>query len=102
MVSNGELLTDSVNVTGAATTTLTLSGLENPDDNGINVFVRADYVPSAYESGSTGNVYNEPLDSNTATVTVFPTFEITNQPENLNSCQKCTRQYLTLMHGNIQ
>ena len=80
---NGELLTDSVNVTGSASTTLTLSGLKNPDDNGINVFVRADYIPSAYESGTTGNAYNEPLDSNTATITVFPTFEITNQPKDL-------------------
>ena len=79
---NGELLTDSGNVVGAATTTLILSGLESSDD-GTNVFVRVDYVPSAYESGATGNAYNEPLDSNTATITVFPTFEITNQPENL-------------------
>ena len=84
---NGELLTDSGNVVGAATTTLTLSGLESPDDDGTNVFVRVDYVPSAYESGTTGNAYNEPLDSNTATVTVFPTFEITNQPENLTVVQ---------------
>ena len=84
---NGELLTDSGNVVGAATTTLTLSGLESPDDDGTNVFVRVDYVPSAYESGTTGNAYNELLDSNTATVTVFPTFEITNQPENLTVVQ---------------
>ena len=84
---NGELLTDSGNVVGAATTTLILSGLESPDDDGTNVFVRVDYVPSAYESGTTGNAYNEPLDSNTATVTVFPTFEITNQPENLTVVQ---------------
>ncbi len=84
---NGELLTDSTNVTGAATTTLTLSGLKNPDDNGIDVFVRADYIPSAYESGTTGNAYNEPLDSNTATITVFPTFEITSQPENITVVQ---------------
>ena len=90
---NGELLTDSVNVTGAATTTLTLSGLENPDDNGINVFVRADYVPSAYESGSTGNAYNEPLDSNTAIVTVFPTFEITNQPQSLTVVENTQAVY---------
>jgi hypothetical protein len=83
---NGELLTDSGNVVGAATTTLILSGLESSDD-GTNVFVRVDYVPSAYESGATGNAYNEPLDSNTATITVFPTFEITNQPENLTVVQ---------------
>ncbi len=61
--------------------------MESPDDDGTNVFVRVDYVPSAYESGTTGNAYNEPLDSNTATVTVFPTFEITNQPENLTVVQ---------------
>lgn len=85
---NGQLLTDSGNVTGSATTTLTLSELTSPDD-GTSVFVRVDYVPDA----TTGNAYNEPLDSDNATVTVFPTFEIINQPQSLTVVENTQAVY---------
>ena len=75
-------LSDGTNVTGSGTTTLTLSGLTNPDDNLSNLFLRADYVPSAYASGLTPNANNEPFDSNVGILTVFPTISITTQPEN--------------------
>ena len=75
-------LSDGTNVTGSGTTTLTLSGLTNPGDNQSSVFLRADYTPSAYESGLTPNAFNEPIDSNVGIVTVFPTVSITTQPEN--------------------
>ena len=74
-------LSDGTNVTGSGTTTLTLSGLTNPGDNQSSVFLRADYTPSAYESGLTPNAFNEPIDSDTGTITVFPTVSITTQPE---------------------
>ena len=44
-------------------------------------FLRADYTPSAYESGLTPNAFNEPVDSNVGIITVFPTVSITTQPE---------------------
>jgi len=72
-VSNGD------NVTGAATTTITLSNLSTPGDNGRQFFLRADYQPA---QRTTGNAVNDPLDSDTATVTVDPLIEIVAQPSN--------------------
>lgn len=74
-------LSDGTNVTGSGTTILTLSGLTSPDDDLSDLFLRADYVPSAYASGLTPNANNEPFDSNVGILTVFPTISITTQPE---------------------
>ena len=75
-------LVDGTNITGSGTTTLTLSGLTSPNNDITDVFLRVDYVPSAYGPGSlTANAINEPLDSNTGTVTVFPTISIDTQPQ---------------------
>jgi hypothetical protein len=83
-------LSDSTYVTGTATTTLTLSNLTTPTDNQRKFYLEADYVASAYgltgvavavgSARSTGNAINEPLNSNTATVTVLPLITITSQP----------------------
>ena len=69
-------LVEGSNVTGTATTVLTLSNLESPADNLRKFFLRADYVPSQ----ETGNAVNEPLDSNETTITVYPEIEIIAQP----------------------
>ena len=74
-------LSDSTNVTGTATTTLTLSNLITPDDNNRKFFLEADYVPSYYV---TGNAINEPLNSGIGTVTVDPLIEIVTQPTNVS------------------
>ena len=74
-------LSDSTNVTGTATTTLTLSNLITPDDNNRKFFLEADYVPSYYV---TGNATNEPLNSGIGTVTVDPLITITSQPSNVS------------------
>jgi len=82
-------LSDSTYVTGTATTTLTLSNLITPTDNQRKFYLEADYAATAYQSSSpvtagtarsTGNAINEPLNSNTASVTVFPVITITSQP----------------------
>ena len=82
-------LSNNTYVTGTATTTLTLLNLITPTDNQRKFYLEADYVPSAYQSSSpvtagttrsTGNAINEPLNSNTASVTVFPLITITSQP----------------------
>ena len=76
----------NVTITGSATTTLTLSGLTNPLPISGQVFLRAGYDPSAYFVAgigkSTPNASNEPLDSNTATLTILPTISIDTQPQN--------------------
>ncbi len=77
-------LSDSATVTGTATTTLTLSNLRTPTDNGRQFFLQVDYDPqTAVGIGSTtitGNAPNEPFNSGIATVTVTPLVEITTQP----------------------
>lgn len=85
-------LSDSTYVTGTATTTLTLSRLITPTDNQRQFYLEADYVPSAYglagvavtvgSARSTANAINEPISSETATLTVYPNLEIVGQPSN--------------------
>ena len=70
---DGVPLVNETNVSGATSSTLTLSGLTNPDDTGSTILCKADYVPSAYDAGLTGNAYNEPISSDTAILTVSPT-----------------------------
>ena len=82
-------LSNSTNVTGTATTTLTITNLITPTDNNRRFFLTADYVPSAYQSSSpvtagtarsTGNAVNDSLSSNVGTLTVFPLIQIITQP----------------------
>ena len=75
-------LSDSTYVTGTATTTLTLSNLITPTDNGRKFYLEADYVPSYYV---TGNATNEPLNSGIGTVTVDPLISIIAQPTSLTT-----------------
>ena len=82
-------LSNNTYVTGTATTTLTLLNLITPTDNQRKFYLEADYAATAYQSSSpvtagtarsTGNAINEPLNSDTATVTVSPLITITSQP----------------------
>jgi hypothetical protein len=70
--------------------TITINGLTT-DDSNKEVYFTADYIPSAYSqpagsavtagtARSTGNAFNEPLQSGIGTITVFPIIEITSQP----------------------
>jgi len=81
-------LSNSATITGTATTSLTLSNLINPTDNGRQFFLRADYIPSAYAIGkSTPNAINDPLDSNIVGITVYPFITITQQPSSATAAQ---------------
>ena len=68
--------TNGITITGSATTTLTLSGLTSPLSINGQVFVQAGYDPNDL----TPNAINEPINSNNATLTVFPTISIDTQP----------------------
>ena len=87
--SNVGRLSNSTNITGTGTSTLTLSNLISPTDHKRQVYVIADYVPSAYQSSSpitagtarsTGNAINQSIKSRTAIVSVRPQISITTQP----------------------
>ena len=71
-------LTDGTNITGSGTTTLTLSGLTNPDDDQNEYFCQIGYEPNNLSP----NAINEPFDSASAKVTVSPIINITRQPGN--------------------
>ena len=69
--------TNGITATGTTTTTLTLSGLTSPLPINRQVFVQAGYNPNDL----TPNATNEPLNSNNASLTVFPTITIGTQPQ---------------------
>ncbi len=70
-------LSDGGRIAGSATTTLTISNLVTPGDNGRQFYLEADYVPFQYV---TGNAINEPLNSGIGSITVSDVIEITTQP----------------------
>lgn len=73
-------LSDGNGITGTATTTLTVTSLSSPEDNGRVFVLRAEYLPSAYDTGLTGNAYNSPIISDDTQLTVWPDVTITTQP----------------------
>ncbi len=76
-------LSDGATVTGSATTELTISNLRSPQDNNRKFYLEADYNATD-EYGTilkgTGNAFNEPLNSDTAIITVNPLIEIISEP----------------------
>ena len=76
-------LSDGTNVTGSGTTTLTLSGLTSPTDDGSEYFCRIGYTPNLLSP----NAVNEPFDSSSAELTVVPTISITNQPSDFTTIE---------------
>lgn len=71
-------VSDGNGITGSATTTLSLQSLVSPTDSGRDFYLEASYEPST----ETGSGINEPFNSNTVTVTIFPFIEIIAQPSN--------------------
>jgi hypothetical protein len=78
---------DGVTISGSATTTLSLYN----NTRSKKIFLRAEYVPSAYSqplgsavdvgtARSTGNAINEPIDSNIVDLDLKPTIILTSQP----------------------
>lgn len=104
-LSDGNFL--GATIEGSATTTLTVSGVTSPTLSGIRFYVGVDYVPSAYSQPvgsavtvgtgrSTGNAINEIFNSNSATLTVFPTVSIVTQPISATSAQTRPSTFTTL------
>ena len=92
-------------ISGSQTNEITIQDLQNPSETGKEVFLRASYTESAYQSESgaitagiarsTGKAFNanQRLDSNDASdtgivvVTVNPTISITTQPSDATVAQ---------------
>ena len=75
-------------ITGAATTTLTLTNLITPTDNDRKFYLQADFVPGYTGTNATyltGNALNEPLNSGVGTVSVDPLLEIIAQPTSVTA-----------------
>ena len=87
-------LSDSTYISGATTSTLTVSNLITPDDNGNEYYVKVDYVPTYVGLGTgyqTGNALNEPIQSETAIITVSPLIEIIAQPSSVDTTVNTSR-----------
>jgi len=80
-----------VTLSGTNTNTLSVTNASTPNANGVRFYLVADYIPSAYSqpegsavvvgtARSTGNAFNDPKSSNTATLTVNPTLSVTSNP----------------------
>jgi len=63
---------DGQYVIGSGTTTLSLTNLTNPTDSLVEYTLGADYIPSAYENGTTGNAVVDPAYSAVATIITAP------------------------------
>ena len=101
-LSDGTNTTLKATLSGTATTTLTVSSVTSPTTSGIQFFVGADYIPSAYQLSSpvtagtgrsTGNAINDILFSNSATLTVNPSVLISGQPSNSTVAQGQTATF---------
>tara|TARA_Y100000004_G_scaffold196519_1_gene266758 strand:- start:1347 stop:4307 length:2961 start_codon:yes stop_codon:yes gene_type:complete len=86
-VLQGNPLTDgadgSATISGAKTPNLQIVNVDTPTDSGRQFFCRITYTPGdEYDSADkgTGSALNEPVQSDTATLTVNPLLEITSQP----------------------
>ena len=76
-------LSDGTNITGTATTSLTLSNLSSPTDNGRSFYLDVGYASGTYSTTTyrgVGNAINGPLQTTSATLTVIPEITITTQP----------------------
>ena len=77
-------------ISGSQTNQITLSNLSSPEDDGKVIFLRATYKGSAYQTGEgeltetnrrlTGNAVNQPLDSDSVTLSMNPVISIITQP----------------------
>ena len=84
---------DGDNVSGSGTSTGSFGRIETA--GGGEFYLEADYVPSAYEAGSTANAYNEPFKSDNATITVAPIITVVDQPVDTTVATGLTASFKT-------
>ena len=91
-VLQGNPLTDgadgSATISGSTTPNLQIVNVDTPGDSGRQFFCRITYTPGdEYDSADkgTGSALNEPVQSDTATLTVRPLLEIATQPSSVSA-----------------
>jgi hypothetical protein len=75
------VLSDGSNISGSATTTLTLSNLSSPTDNGRQFYLNANYI----NFSTTPNATNDNLNTNNVGITVYPTISVVTQPTSVTT-----------------
>ena len=78
--ADGTKLTDGVNISGSGTTTLTISNITSPDDDGKSFYQIASFSSVTYDTTTgrgVGNALNGAQQTSTATLKVLPTVTVT-------------------------
>jgi len=81
--ADGTKLTDGVNISGSGTTTLTVSNITSPDDDGKSFYLESAFSSGTYDTTTgrgVGNALNGPLKTSTAALKVLPTVIVTSEP----------------------
>ena len=81
--ADGTKLTDGVNISGSGTTTLTVSNITSPDDDGKSFYLESAFSSGTYDTTTgrgVGNALNGPLQTSTAALKVLPTVTVTSEP----------------------
>jgi len=76
-------LTDGVNISGSGTTTLTISNITSPDDDGKSFYSVASFSSGTYDTTTgrgVGNALNGAHKTSTAALKVLPTVTVTSEP----------------------
>ena len=80
---DGVKVTDGINISGSGTTTLTISNITSPDDDGKSFYLESAFSSGTYDTTTgrgVGNALNGPLKTSTATLKVLPTVTVTSEP----------------------
>lgn len=67
-------------ISGATTSTLSITNIQYGVDDQGSYYAVANYIPSAYATGSNANAINAPLSSNSAAISIIPLLSIFLQP----------------------
>jgi|TARA_R100000455_G_scaffold6116_1_gene2403 hypothetical protein len=85
-------LQDGANITGSATTTLTLSNIFSSENNGRDFYQEVSYTPG----GTTGNAINEPLKSAVGELIIIPTLSFVENPEPITVAEQEIARFIAV------
>jgi len=80
---DGVKVTDGINISGSGTTTLTISNIKSPDDDGKTFYLESSFSSGTYDTTTgrgVGKPINGSLKTTTAALKVLPTVTVTSEP----------------------